>query len=183
MGSCYIAQRAQLGALWWPRGVRQGVGERCKREGIYIYIYTYLLHCTAETASQVELVVKNLPANAGDRRDAGSILGLGKCPGGGHGDHSSILAYRIPWMWEPGGLWSIGLQRAGHNWSDLAHMHARQKLTQHSEAIIPQFKKKKKKATKDMGLRGKKRSASSSWASASTAVKWADSDSWLWRCI
>ena len=31
------------------------------------------------------LVVKNLPANAGDLRDAGLIPGSGRCPGGGHG--------------------------------------------------------------------------------------------------
>ena len=37
-------------------------------------------------ASQVVLVVKNLPANAGDLRDAGSIPGLGGSPGGGHGN-------------------------------------------------------------------------------------------------
>ena len=34
--------------------------------------------------------------------------------------HSSFLAWRIPWMEEPGGLQSMGLQRVGHNWSDLA---------------------------------------------------------------
>ena len=32
------------------------------------------------------LVVKNLPDNAGDLRDAGLILGSGRSPGGGHGD-------------------------------------------------------------------------------------------------
>ena len=32
------------------------------------------------------LVVKNQPANAGDIRDMGSIPGLGKSPGGGHGN-------------------------------------------------------------------------------------------------
>ena len=37
-------------------------------------------------ASQVALVVKNPPANARDIRDAGSILGSGRCPGGGHGN-------------------------------------------------------------------------------------------------
>ena len=37
-------------------------------------------------ASQVALVVKNPPANAGDVRDVGSILGLGRSPGGGHGN-------------------------------------------------------------------------------------------------
>ena len=37
-------------------------------------------------ASQVALVVMNLPANAGDRRDAGLILVLGRSPGRGHGN-------------------------------------------------------------------------------------------------
>ena len=37
--------------------------------------------------------------------------------------HSSIFAWRIPWTEEPGGLQSIGLQRVGHDWNDLAHMH------------------------------------------------------------
>ena len=32
------------------------------------------------------LVVKNPPANAGDVRDRGSIPGLGRSPGGGHGN-------------------------------------------------------------------------------------------------
>ena len=36
--------------------------------------------------SQVSLVVKNPPANAGDIRDAGLIPGLGRSPGGGHGN-------------------------------------------------------------------------------------------------
>ena len=34
--------------------------------------------------------------------------------------HSSVLAWRIPGMGEPGGLPSMGLRRVGHNWSDLA---------------------------------------------------------------
>ena len=34
-------------------------------------------------ASQVALVVKNLPANAGNARDVGLIPGLGRSPGGG----------------------------------------------------------------------------------------------------
>ena len=36
--------------------------------------------------SQVVLMVKNLPANAGDIRDAGSIPGSGRSLGGGHGN-------------------------------------------------------------------------------------------------
>ena len=37
--------------------------------------------------------------------------------------HSSMLAWRIPWTEEPGGLQSIGSQRVGHDWNDLTHMH------------------------------------------------------------
>ena len=104
-------------------------------------------------------VVKNLPANAGDIRDAGSIPGSGrspggahgtplqysclensmdrgfpngsagkesacnvgneedagsirKIPGGGNGNHSSLLTWEIPWTeGEPGRLKSMGSQR------------------------------------------------------------------------
>ena len=38
----------------------------------------------------------------------------------GMATHSNILAWRIPWTEEPGGLQSIGSQRVGHDWSDLA---------------------------------------------------------------
>ena len=67
-------------------------------------------------------MVKNPPANAGDIRGAGSIPGSGRSPGGGHGYplqyscHSSILAWRIPWTQEPGGLQFMGSQSVGQNW-------------------------------------------------------------------
>ena len=35
--------------------------------------------------------------------------------------HSSILVWEIPWTEEPGRIQSMGSQRVGHNWSDLAH--------------------------------------------------------------
>ena len=41
------------------------------------------------------LVVKNLPANAEDARDTGSIPGSWSSPKEGMGTHSSILAWRI----------------------------------------------------------------------------------------
>ena len=37
---------------------------------------------------------------------------------------SSILAWRIPWMEETGGLQFIGSERVGHDWSDLAQKQA-----------------------------------------------------------
>ena len=63
-------------------------------------------------------VVKNLPANAGDIRDAGSIPGSGRPPEEGNGNpspHSSTLAWRVQWTEEPGGLHSMGSQRVGHD--------------------------------------------------------------------
>ena len=46
--------------------------------------------------------------------DVGLITGLGQSPGVGNGNHSSILAWEISWTKEPGGLWSVELQRVGH---------------------------------------------------------------------
>ena len=37
--------------------------------------------------------------------------------------HSSILACKIPWTEEPGGLQSMGSQRVGHGWAQRAHAH------------------------------------------------------------
>ena len=50
------------------------------------------------------LVVKNLLANAGDVRDKGLSLGQEDPLEEGVANHSSILAGRIPWTEEPGGL-------------------------------------------------------------------------------
>ena len=50
---------------------------------------------------------KESACNAGD---PGSIPGSGRSPGEGNGNHSSILAWRIPWTEEPGGLQSMGSQ-------------------------------------------------------------------------
>ena len=54
-------------------------------------------------------------------RDAGSILGSGRSPRTGTATHSSILAWRLLWTEEPGELQSMGSQRVGRDWSDLAH--------------------------------------------------------------
>ena len=69
-------------------------------------------------ASQVVLVVKNPPANAGDVSDRDLIPGSGRAPRGGIATHSSILAWRIPWTEEfggPSGLQSMRLQRVRHD--------------------------------------------------------------------
>ena len=57
-------------------------------------------------------MVKN---NAGDIRDLGSIPGLGRSPGGGHGSPRQYSCLENPWTEEPGGLRSVLFQRADMN--------------------------------------------------------------------
>ena len=56
-----------------------------------------------------------MSANAGVLRDAGSIPGSGRSPGGGHGNPLQFLPGESPWTVEPGGLQATGSQRAGHD--------------------------------------------------------------------
>ena len=72
--------------------------------------------------SQVALVVKNPPANAGDVRDAGSIPGLGISPGEGNGHPLQYSCLENPT--DRGAWWATvhGLQRVGHDWVT-EHMH------------------------------------------------------------
>ena len=66
-------------------------------------------------ASQVALVVKNLPANAGDIRDTGSIPWSGRPPREGNWQPTLVL---LPgeslWTKEPGRLLFIRSKRIGH---------------------------------------------------------------------
>ena len=62
-------------------------------------------------------MVKNLPANIGDIRDVGLIPGLGRSPGGGHGNPLQIPMDRGAW-------WATvhRVAKIGHDRSDLASM-------------------------------------------------------------
>ena len=65
-------------------------------------------------ASQVALVVKNLPANAEDGRDKGSIPGLGRSSGGGHCNPLQCFCLETPI--DRGAWWDTvhASQKAGH---------------------------------------------------------------------
>ena len=64
--------------------------------------------------SQVLLVVKNPPANAGDARDTGSVLGSGRSPGGGHGNPLQYSCLENPM--DRGALWAT-VQRVAQSWT------------------------------------------------------------------
>ena len=59
---------------------------------LWVYGITALL----PLASQVVLVVKNLPVSAGDTRDSGSISRLGRSPGGGNGNRLQYSGLENP---------------------------------------------------------------------------------------
>ena len=84
----------------------------------------FLIICVYSGASQMALVVKKLPDNTWDVRDTGLIPGLGRSPEGGQGDTHQDSCLENPMAEEPGGLQSMGLQRVGHDWSNLACTHA-----------------------------------------------------------
>ena len=66
-------------------------------------------------ASLVAQLVKNLPAMWETWVQS---LGWEDPLEKGQATHSTILAWRVPWTEEPGGLQSKGLQRVGHRLSD-----------------------------------------------------------------
>ena len=57
-----------------------------------------------QRASPVAQRAKNLSANAGDTRDTDSVPGSGRSLEEEMATHSSLLAWKIPWTEEPGGL-------------------------------------------------------------------------------
>jgi len=71
--------------------------------------------------SKYETLAMGFPGDSDDKEsacntgDLGLITGLGRSPEKGMATHSSILAWRIPWTEESGGLQSTGLQRVGHD--------------------------------------------------------------------
>ena len=54
-------------------------------------------------------------------------------------NHSSSLAWRITWIEEPCGLQSMGLQRVGHGWQDLAHIHTRRTPRSFPNTVSPEL--------------------------------------------
>ena len=76
------------------------------------------------------LVIKNPPANAGDTRDAGSIPGLGRCPGVGNG---TPLQYSCQENSMGRGAWQAILHRAAKSQTDGAHTAK----TVHNNTVCP----------------------------------------------
>ena len=70
-------------------------------------------------ASQVVLGVKNLHVNAGDLRDMGSIPGLGRSPGGGHGNPLQYSCLENPM---DRGAWWATVHLVAKSWTQLTQL-------------------------------------------------------------
>ena len=89
-------------------------------------------HCSVyppPSPPQLVLVVKNLPANAGDGRDTSCIPGWRRAPGGEHNNTLQYSCLEYPMDRGACGLQSVGSRRVRHDCSDLAHTHPRPELT------------------------------------------------------
>ena len=68
------------------------------------------------------LVVKNLPANAGDIKDMGSVPGLGGSPGGGHGNQLQYSGLENPM---DRGAWKSAVHRVTKSQTQLKQLSMR----------------------------------------------------------
>ena len=111
--------------------------------------YNFLIDSSVDghLGSFYVLAIANSPGFSGGSQDKASA-----CNAGGRvrdlcwedplekemATHSSILAWRIPWTEEPGGLQSTRSQRVGHDWATShTHTHTRTSHTdEHCSALI-----------------------------------------------
>ena len=131
--------------MWLPRGREGGEGmnwefeiSSCKlllsgqtmgfyciqypvinHDGKEYFLKEYIYICNMR-ASQVALMVENLPANAGNIRDAGSISESGRSPGGGHGNPLQYSCLENPM---DRGAWRATVHRVTKNWTLLKGAH------------------------------------------------------------
>ena len=92
------------------------------------------IYYTLMWASQVVLVIKNLPANAGDIRDTGSVPELGRSPGEGHGNPLQYSCLENPM---DRGAWWATVHRVAKSWTQLKRFSMHTLMLSHS--LSPPF--------------------------------------------
>ena len=109
--------------VWEGRGKSTFIVEKLHRywdQGQHRRWPVMFVVCTLDMrASQVALAVKNLAASAGDIRDASSVLGSGRSPGGGHGNPLQYSCLENPM--DKGVWWAI-VHRVAENQTQLKRL-------------------------------------------------------------
>ena len=130
------------GALGRARGIgRSGRWEGGSGWGIHVYPWLIhvnvwqkpLQYCKVISLQLIKINEKQTNKQANKQKEPvcqcrrhkrhGFDSWVGKIPWRGYATHSSTVAWRIPWIEEPGGLQCIKLQRVKHSWSDWTCMH------------------------------------------------------------
>ena len=106
-------------SIWWPVPAKEPHSQKSWPPW---YIFLLLLI----RASQVVLVVQNLPVNAGDIRNIGSIPGWGRSPGEGHGNPLQYLCLQNPM---DRGAWRVMVHRVTKSWTRLKRFSAYARIT------------------------------------------------------
>ena len=91
-----------------PWDHRESGTSECHSTHIFMRVYIW--------ASQVALVVQNLPVSERDAGDVGSIPGLGRSPGGGHGNPLQYFCLENPM---DRGAWWAAAHRVTKIWTRL----------------------------------------------------------------
>ena len=97
----------------------QGCRRHKKFDILFKFLEDLVLLDSLGTTFQEALVVKNPPATSGDVRDVGSILGLGRFPGGGNGNP---LQYSCPENPTDRGDWRATVHGVSKSWTRLKQL-------------------------------------------------------------
>ena len=114
-----------LGFFFFFKGKQKvtvvGLGNICYLGRVSLTLASFESWYASQLASQVVLVIKNPPANAGDRRDAGSIPGSGRSPGEGHGIPLQYSCLENPM---DRGAWQAMVHRVAQNQTHAVYVTA-----------------------------------------------------------
>ena len=96
--------------------------QKCCNEDRDTYsIHLHLSETVPKTKRSVYVPAQNFPGGSKGKESVHNARDLGLIPQSGRsprdGNHSDILAWRIPWTEEPGGLQTTGLQRVEYSWA------------------------------------------------------------------
>ena len=136
---CIIVICLDLSSWWGCR--RQQWGKefntrkgKCLDKFIYanLWLSTFRFFTTScvRQMSLVVLVIKNLPANSGDKGDTGSVPGWGRSPGGGHGNP---FRYSCLENLMDRGAWRATVHRVTRSWTRLKRLSTQH--TQHQKEL------------------------------------------------
>ena len=95
-------------------------------------------------------MVKNPPANAGDKRDVGSIPGLGRSPGGGHGNPLQDSCLENPM---DRGAWWATAYRVAESWTQLKRLSTHTCIHKREYVYLLNYRKIKEKNSSNYHLK------------------------------